>query len=330
MLLTLGIPTYNRSPMLRRTLTSLAKQIDLARLQDVEIVVSDNCSADDTAAVCAELAAQYPSVPLRYFRNDENIGFDRNVDALFHRSNATYVWTLSDDDDVCETAVLNVRQRLTERAVSFAFVNYDVSVDGKVLESRYGSGATCWINGRDLLKAICFSNSLISSSIFNREAWLASQPKRHVGTQWIHFFVAREVLLQGTALVIGEKMIRMVQSSLEKSRGAQRQEGSDQIEFYMQAHLKFVQYAHELKGFGYDKETCDLAQGIGQREDLFQIVNYKLTVTNYGPSQLVKIWRRLRQYRAATFRFWCVTTPLLFAPNGFVKYLRKISRIVRS
>lgn len=329
MLLTLGIPTYNRASALRRTLTGLAQQIKRAGLQDVEIVVSDNCSTDDTGVVCVDVAAQFPSVRLRYFCNEENIGFDRNVDSLFHRATATYVWTFSDDDLACETAVANVRQHLTERAVSFAFVNYDVSIDGKVFESRYGSGPTRLINGRDLLKTIRFSNSLISSSIFKRETWLESHPERHVGTLWIHFFVAREVLLQGMGLIIGEKMIRMVQSGLEKSRAEKRQEGSDQIEFYMQAHLKFVQYADELQGLGYDKETCVLAQHLGQREDLHQVVNYKLTVPDYAPRQLVKIWRRLHHYRAGTARFWCLTTPLLFVPNGFVKFLRTVSRIGR-
>lgn len=330
MLLTLGIPTYNRAVTLRRTLVSLAQQIDQAGLRDVEIVISDNCSTDDTASVCAEIAKQFPCVPLRYFQNDENIGFDRNVDALFHRARATYVWTFSDDDHACESAVVKVRRRLVERAINFAFVNYDVSVDGKILESRYGSDATLWIEGRELLKTIRFSNSLISSSIFNRDAWLGSQPKRHMGTLWIHFFVAREVLLTGTGLIIGEKMVRMVQSSLETSRAEKFRENSKEIEFYMQAHLKFVQYADELQDFGYDQETCAMAQHLGEREDMYQVVNYKLTAMDFDPKQLMKIWRRLRHYRATNFRFWCLTTPLLFAPNGLVKLLRTFFRMFRS
>jgi glycosyltransferase involved in cell wall biosynthesis len=330
MILTIGIPTYNRASKLQLTLTGLARQVDQAGLLDVEIVVCDNCSIDHTSVVCAEVATQFPTVPLRYVRNKENIGFDRNVNALFHNATATYVWTLSDDDCICETAVADVRKYLIDRDVNFAFVNYDVSVNGKIYESRFGSGPTRWIDGRDLLKTIRFSNSLISSSIFNRKVWLASDAERHVGTLWIHFFVAREVLLQGTGLIIAEKMIRMVQSGLEESRAEKRREESDAIEFYMQAHLKFVQYGYELRELGYDEETCNLAKHLGQREDLHQVVNYKLTAINYAPKQLITIWRRLRFYRAATAQFWFLTTPLLFFPNSFVKLLRVISQLARS
>lgn len=330
MLLALGIPTYNRAETLHITLTRLAQQIQQSGLQDVEIIVSDNCSTDHTPAVCSEVAARFPEVSLRYFRNSDNIGFDRNVDVLFNHAAATYVWTLSDDDHLSETAVADVRSLLEKRDVNFAFVNYDVSVDGKIMGSRYGTGPTQWIDGRDLLKTIRFSNSLISSSIFKRQAWRVSQPDKHFGSLWIHFFVAREVLMRGTGLIIGEKMVRMMQSGLHKSRAEKRHESSDQIEFYMQAHLKFVEYAHELLRYNYDRETFKLAQSIGEREDIHQVINFKLTARGYEFPQLLKIWRRLHHYRFTTLRFWCVTTPLLLAPNGIVKSLRAVFRIVRS
>jgi glycosyltransferase involved in cell wall biosynthesis len=330
MLLTLAIPTYNRAQRLRETLFEFVAQIEGAALTDVEIVVSDNCSTDGTPQVCADIAAAHPALRLRYFRNTTNLGFDGNVNALFGHAQGQYVWTFSDDDEPLPQVLTRILDLLRQRKIRFAYINYRTSINGQRLPSRFGAGPDRWLPARDLLKTIRFSNSLISACLFSRQAWLDADPGRYLGSLWIHFYMAREVLQSGEGLIVGEPMFTMVQSGLEQSRAEKRREGSNQIEYYMQAHLKFVEYAHELSRFNFDAETCTLGQSIGQREDLHQVVNFKLTAQGYAPRQLLKIWGRLRKYRWSTLRFWCFTTPLLFVPNGFIKALRTVWRAARS
>lgn len=330
MLLTLAIPTYNRDQRLRATLCNVAAQIERHGLSDVEIVVSDNCSPDRTPQVCAEASADHPTVDIRYFRNDTNVGFDRNVAALFRHARGEYVWTFSDDDRPGPDALATVMGLLRQREVCFAFVNYEVSVDGRPMASRFGVGENCWLEARNLLKTIRFANSLVSSCIYRRLAWLEAGADRYLGTLWVHFFMARAVLRQGMGLIIGAPMFTMVQSSLEKSRAEQRKGDSHQIEFFMQAHLKFVQYAREMASYGYDRETCALAESLGRREDLHQVINYKLTAPDYSPKQIVNTWKGLAHYRSPHLQFWCVTTPLLFAPNAMIKLMRAASRKVKA
>ena len=57
--LSICIGTYNRADLLRQTLTHLRDVCD----DDVEIVVSDNCSPDDTQDVLNSFAERF-----RYFR----------------------------------------------------------------------------------------------------------------------------------------------------------------------------------------------------------------------------------------------------------------------
>jgi glycosyltransferase involved in cell wall biosynthesis len=330
MLLTIAIPTYNRADSLKATLLSFTAQIERHALTDVELVVSDNCSTDATPEVCSSVETAHPGVRMQYFRNSTNLGFDGNVSALFNRAKGRYVWTFSDDDHLSPNALSHVVGLLRRRDVRFAFVNYQVSVEGRILPSRFGVGSDRWLVARDLLKTIHFSNSLISACLFSRQAWLDADPQRFVGTLWIHFFMAREILQTGEGLIVGQPLFTMMQSGLDESRAEKRCEGSDQIEYYMQAHLRFVEYAHELPRYNYDWETYKLAQSIGQREDVYQVINLKLTAQSYAFRQLLKIWNRLHHYRSATLRFWCVTTPLLFVPHGFVKFLRTVSRQVRS
>ena len=59
MLLSICIPTYNRSEYLKKTLESLVTQKGWP-FPDVEIVISDNASSDDTASVIAEYISRYP------------------------------------------------------------------------------------------------------------------------------------------------------------------------------------------------------------------------------------------------------------------------------
>lgn len=84
------IPTYNRAALLKECLGSLVIQT----FRDVEIIVSDNCSTDDTQAVIA--ACQDPR--LRYCRNDTNIGPYANLNRLLDLAQGEYVCILHDDD----------------------------------------------------------------------------------------------------------------------------------------------------------------------------------------------------------------------------------------
>src|SRR5450432_824838 len=93
-LLTIAIPTYNRGRNLSNLLGSLAPQLkDESR---VELIVSDNGSTDDTAAVVRQAAAR--GLRLTSLRNASNLGFDGNFLQCFHKATGKYFWLFGDDD----------------------------------------------------------------------------------------------------------------------------------------------------------------------------------------------------------------------------------------
>ncbi len=65
---TIAIPTYNRSAMLRKTLSCMTEQ-ETDGLFTYEIMVIDDASTDDTATVVQEIIAQSP-VPMCYVYGD--------------------------------------------------------------------------------------------------------------------------------------------------------------------------------------------------------------------------------------------------------------------
>lgn len=99
-LLTISIPTYNRAQALERTLVCLSKCI-CSFEAIIEVVVSDNCSQDQTSAVVESwVKSQSPDLEVRYVRHEENIGMSRNLVSLIYEARAEYFIFIGDDDQI--------------------------------------------------------------------------------------------------------------------------------------------------------------------------------------------------------------------------------------
>jgi glycosyltransferase involved in cell wall biosynthesis len=84
---TVVLPTYKRPAMLKRAIESC-----IAQTQPCEIIVVDDCSPDDTAAV----VGQFPQVV--YIRNPTNLGHSRTVNLGMERASGSWIKHLDDDD----------------------------------------------------------------------------------------------------------------------------------------------------------------------------------------------------------------------------------------
>jgi abequosyltransferase len=111
--LSIAIPTYKRAAFLALTLAQLRQEIASVAPGAVEVVVSDNCSPDETPAVVA--AAIDAGLPIRSIRNDSNIGSDRNIAQVFNLARGEYVLILGDDDLFVDGALATLLARLSER-----------------------------------------------------------------------------------------------------------------------------------------------------------------------------------------------------------------------
>ncbi|MCU1496687.1 MAG: glycosyl transferase family 2 [Acidimicrobiales bacterium] len=91
-LVTVAVPTFQRPDSLRRAIDSVLAQDHPA----VEIIISDNASADGTEAVCREYAEREPSIT--YLRRPVNVGATANFDGLRSEGSGDYFVFLADDD----------------------------------------------------------------------------------------------------------------------------------------------------------------------------------------------------------------------------------------
>jgi glycosyltransferase involved in cell wall biosynthesis len=101
-LLTIAMPTYNRAQFLDGSLAIIKSQF-IALKYNVEIIVSDNCSSDNTKDVVEKYICG--GLPIKYIKNQKNLGMDGNFVQCFRMAKGRYVWCLGDDDYLAEGAL---------------------------------------------------------------------------------------------------------------------------------------------------------------------------------------------------------------------------------
>jgi len=90
-LVTIGIPTYNQANgFLKEAIQSALNQT----YPNIEILVSDNCSTDNTT----ELVEQIRGNRLKYNRHEVNIGHNNNFNYCLKQASGDYLLVLHDDD----------------------------------------------------------------------------------------------------------------------------------------------------------------------------------------------------------------------------------------
>ena len=91
-LVSIGIPVYNGE----KTIDSCIKSVLNQTYRNIEIIISDNCSSDSTAAICRDFANLDSRIT--FVVQDENIGPVANFDFVLSRSTGTYFMWLAADD----------------------------------------------------------------------------------------------------------------------------------------------------------------------------------------------------------------------------------------
>lgn len=105
-LLSICIPTYNRSKTLENTLNSLFSNPEFDS-NKIEVIVSDNCSTDDTAQV----VAKYPLV--KYYCNKENVK-DLNFAIALGYASGKYIKLFNDTLSFKPNAINLILNRIQE------------------------------------------------------------------------------------------------------------------------------------------------------------------------------------------------------------------------
>lgn len=93
-LISVIIPSYNRSNTVRQTIESIInQQVDA----DMEIVIGDDCSTDNAREVLSQYKEKYPDI-IRLFFWDENMGLGANWASCVKECRGKYICNCDNDD----------------------------------------------------------------------------------------------------------------------------------------------------------------------------------------------------------------------------------------
>lgn len=94
--LSICIPTWNCSEKLRQQLARLVPHLSA----EIEIVIVDNGSEDDTLDAVRRIAADHPQARISLWSNEVNLGADVNYLRALELASGEWLWLLGDDEDI--------------------------------------------------------------------------------------------------------------------------------------------------------------------------------------------------------------------------------------
>ena len=191
--LSICIPTYNFGTTLGATLDSIIDQY----VEDVEIVVLDSASTDDTADVVTQRAKRCDN--LRYIRADARGGIDADMAHVAALASGQMVWLFSADDLMRPGALARVTAMVAEDPADvFLLSHSNCTFDMQVLVPRHpvltGPSRRISVTG-PASRAEYFAAgetteaffSYMSGLVVRRSTWDAlSNAKMFVGSCWSH------------------------------------------------------------------------------------------------------------------------------------------------
>lgn len=135
-LLSICIPTYNRADYLKASLESLVEQ---ERYDEIEVVISDNESTDNTCDICNYFSKKYNNIS--YYRNNKSLGLE-NHPIVLQRAKG-HLRKLSNDTLIYEPGSINyilevIKKYDDEKPVLF-FLNQVYSKSNNIAEIKLKS-----------------------------------------------------------------------------------------------------------------------------------------------------------------------------------------------
>jgi glycosyltransferase involved in cell wall biosynthesis len=163
-LVSILIPTYNRAQLLQQALNSALKQ----HYRNIQIIVSDNASIDDTQTVLN----QGTDTRVIKYRQVKNVGSIKNINTCLSLSTGEYILVLSDDDLLMPDCISSmVEQFLAHPSATIAYgqtrketINGELIINTKPNPALLESGSDYVMNWIDGKRETAFCCTLFRSS----------------------------------------------------------------------------------------------------------------------------------------------------------------------
>lgn len=205
--LSVCIPTHNFGAFIGATLDSIVGQAT----DEVEIVIVDGASTDNTAQVVQKIGQVFPR--LRFYRRDINGGVDADLAKAVELAGGDYCWLMSGDDVLAPHAMERILDELKGECDVYLCNRTECDRDLTPITQRPWLAGNCrdevfrFASSADFVQYFRKARSLgalfsyISSIITRRDKWLAVTPdERLTGSHYAHAFRLFSLLQDGGSL----------------------------------------------------------------------------------------------------------------------------------
>jgi len=205
-ILSLCIATFNRAAFIGETLDSLIAQATA----EVEIVIVDGGSTDNTAEVVQQRQQRFPR--LNYLRLEAKGGVDQDYCRAVDRAQGDYCWLMS-DDDILKPGAMQAVLAATRQAYGLIIVNAEVrSVDFSrlivpgLLPTPADQVYTPAESHRLFVETATYL-SFIGCVVIKRQLWNSREKEMFFGSEFIHVGVIFQSPLPENTQVIAKPWI---------------------------------------------------------------------------------------------------------------------------
>lgn len=195
-LLTIAIPTWNRAGYLEQNLAQLHSEMHAVPPGQVEVLISDNHSTDNTPQVVEN--AQRTGLAIRYVRNAENIGWGRNFAQCFELASGRYLLLLGDDDLLTDGALRLLLDRLSRAEYGVVCLGaYGFDVDFRHEYPGDHGHEREFTDSNEFLVAVGALATLISSCVVNKALLGGVDGRKHASGDLAFFPLVLRAALAG-------------------------------------------------------------------------------------------------------------------------------------
>jgi len=188
--------------MLRRCLESVLA----SGFRDLEVLVSDNASPDNTM----EVLGSFSDPRLRFWRNEKNVGAERNILGLWQAARGTWIFCLGDDDFVLPGAlekIIHLIRKNPEVGVLIGDVEVVNDAGELIRHWEFAHEGGRFAAGMEAMRRLVFTSKLFSGITFRREWADLEGTARHLDSMHPQMYLVTSILREHNGMYVKQPFI---------------------------------------------------------------------------------------------------------------------------
>lgn len=304
-LLSICIPTYNRSYLLEPMLEKLTP---ICNKLSIPVYISDNCSTDNTQEIIKRFSDK---CEIYNIRQETNIGPDANFEYLIRNAQSKYKWLLSDSIVIHEDQTRSLIERLSKNE------DYDFVVVGVRIRTNAYPDETIYTDANELLKDIGWHMTTNQSLIYSDKVVSDLQFRRFYNSNFLQTGIIFEYIAGRNFSCLFYNVVKSDGLGLQKKGDW----SGETLEYFCKRWFLFVMslpVSYKIE----NKLTCIMAHGV--KSSLFSKKN--LVYLREKKILTLKKLIKYKEYLKYTMEYRRFAFAICVVPAWFISVSIKIAK----